>query len=72
MPNGWNPPLEQQLNLVEAPEFLYPGKQEELKRSENYNSLMFAPRFSILCIFDQFGGFRRLGSFVKIFINPQI
>ena len=72
MPNGWNPPFEQQFNVVEAPEFIYPGNQEVLKRLENYNSLMFAARFSIFCIFDQFDGFRRLGSFVKIFINPQI
>jgi hypothetical protein len=55
MPNGWNPPFEQQFNVVEAPEFIYPGNQEVLKRLENYNSLMFAARFSICCIFDQFG-----------------
>lgn len=54
MPNGWNPPLEQQLNLVEAPEFMYPRNQEVLKRLENYNSLMFAARFSVFCIFDQY------------------
>jgi len=72
MPTGWNPPFEQQSNLVEAPEFIYPGNQEVLKRLENYNSLMVAARFSIFCIIDQFGGFRRLGSVVKIFINPPI